>query len=114
MELTKVWINKVDFGKTKGYATLQFDNKLTVKGFRIMEGSKGLFLAMPSVKLKEPKDGKEYDDTTTMSKEFKQEVEEAVLNEFNGTTGSKKSNDMNPRQARQNASLDDVTPPWDN
>lgn len=40
--------------KLKAYATITFDNSFVVRNIRIIEGSKGLFVAMPSRKLKEP------------------------------------------------------------
>ena len=40
-------INK-ESSKLKGYATVYLDNEFVVKNIRIIEGKKGLFLAMPS------------------------------------------------------------------
>ncbi|MCX5716569.1 MAG: septation protein SpoVG family protein [Candidatus Omnitrophica bacterium] len=39
--------------KLKAYATVTFDNAFVVRNIKIIEGQKGLFVAMPSRKLKE-------------------------------------------------------------
>lgn len=56
MEITEVRIflkSGVD-KKLKAYATITIDNAFVVRNIKVIEGNKGLFVAMPSRKLKEP------------------------------------------------------------
>jgi len=56
MEITEVRIfSKEDAsGKLKAYATITIDNVFVVRNIKIIEGKTGLFIAMPSRKIKEP------------------------------------------------------------
>ncbi|MDD4203351.1 MAG: septation protein SpoVG family protein, partial [Candidatus Omnitrophica bacterium] len=40
--------------KLKAYATLTFDDSFVVRNVKVIQGNKGLFVAMPSRKVKEP------------------------------------------------------------
>ncbi len=56
MEITEVRIflrESVD-RKLKAYATVTFDNAFVVRNVKVIEGEKGLFIAMPSRRIKEP------------------------------------------------------------
>ena len=55
MEITEVriFLKEGPDKKLKAYATLTFDNQFVVRNVKVIEGSKGLFVAMPSRKLKE-------------------------------------------------------------
>ncbi|MCK4262051.1 septation protein SpoVG family protein [bacterium] len=55
MEITEVRVrlrNEGD-GKLKAYATMTFDNEFVVRDVKVIEGRKGLFVAMPSRRLRE-------------------------------------------------------------
>ena len=56
MEITevKIFLKEGQDRKLKGYATLTFDNSFVVRNVKVIEGNKGLFVAMPSRKLKDP------------------------------------------------------------
>jgi len=56
MEITEVRMflkDSVD-KKLKAYATVTFDNSFVVRNIKVIEGSNGVFIAMPSRKLKTP------------------------------------------------------------
>lgn len=55
MEITevKVFLKEGQDKKLKAYATLTFDNAFVVRNVKVIEGNKGLFVAMPSRRLKE-------------------------------------------------------------
>ncbi len=56
MEITEVRIflkDSVD-KKLKAYATVTFDDAFVVRNIKVIEGSSGLFIAMPSRKIKQP------------------------------------------------------------
>jgi len=56
MQITevKVFMKEGQDKKLKAYATLTFDNCFVVRNVKVIEGNKGLFVAMPSRKLKDP------------------------------------------------------------
>ena len=55
MEITEVRVSLRDGGnrKLKAYATITFDNAFVVRNVKVIEGNKGLFVAMPSRKMRE-------------------------------------------------------------
>lgn len=66
-------------GKTAAFFDVQTDDGITLKGFRLVNGSNGLFLSSPDQK---GKDGKYY-ETVTLPKEMKSELEKLAIEEFN-------------------------------
>ncbi len=56
MEISEVRIFLKDSPdkKLKAYATVTFDNAFVVRNIKVIEGSSGLFIAMPSRKIKQP------------------------------------------------------------
>ena len=56
MDITevKIFMKEGQDKKLKAYATLTFDNMFVVRNVKVIEGTKGLFVAMPSRKLKDP------------------------------------------------------------
>ena len=55
MEITEVriFLKEGQDKKLKAYATLTFDKSFVVRNVKVIEGTKGLFVAMPSRRLKE-------------------------------------------------------------
>ena len=55
MEITEVriFLKEGQDRKLKAYATLTFDKSFVVRNVKIIEGTKGLFVAMPSRRMKE-------------------------------------------------------------
>ncbi len=55
MEITEVRVSLREGGnrKLKAYATITFDNAFVVRNIKVIEGNKGLFVAMPSRKMRE-------------------------------------------------------------
>ncbi len=56
MEITEVRVILKDSPdkKLKAYATVTFDNVFVVRDIKVIEGTSGLFIAMPSRKVKQP------------------------------------------------------------
>jgi stage V sporulation protein G len=56
MEITEVRVFLKDSPdkKLKAYATVTFDNAFVVRNIKVIEGTSGLFIAMPSRKVKQP------------------------------------------------------------
>ena len=81
MKITDVRITKGDWGKTKGLVNVTFDGVFVVSGIKIIEGSNGYFLGMPSRKTVTS----EYKDVCfPISKDFRKEMEIVVLAEYEG------------------------------
>jgi stage V sporulation protein G len=66
-------------GKTAAFLDVQTEDGITLKGFRLVNGSNGLFLSSPDQK---GKDGKYY-ETVILPKEMKSDLEKMALEEFN-------------------------------
>jgi stage V sporulation protein G len=56
MEITevKIFLKDSPDKKLRAYATVTFDNAFVVRNIKVIEGSSGLFIAMPSRKIKQP------------------------------------------------------------
>jgi len=56
MEITevKVFLKDSPDKKLKAYVTVTFDNAFVVRNIKVIEGTSGLFIAMPSRKVKQP------------------------------------------------------------
>lgn len=56
MEITevKIFLRDSPDKKLKAYATVTFDNAFVVRNIKVIEGSSGLFIAMPSRRIKQP------------------------------------------------------------
>lgn len=68
--------------KTLAFFDIQLDNEIIIKGFRIINGSKGLFISAPDEK---GKDGK-FHETVILPKEMKADLEKIALEEYNKLT----------------------------
>ena len=85
MKITaKVFKNKGD-GAIKANASITFDEEFVVTGLKIVSGSKGLFVSMPSQK---NKDGDYKDTAYPITKEFRQKIIDVVLKVYNGDDDS--------------------------
>ena len=66
-------------GKIAAFFDVQTNDEILIKGFRIIKGTSGLFIATPNEK---GKDGKYY-DTVIFPKELKSDLEQIALDEYN-------------------------------
>jgi stage V sporulation protein G len=69
-----------DAGALKGFADLVVGDELTIKGLRIIEGKKGLFVTMPR---EQGKDSKWYDQVVCNSAETFDHITDVVLEHYN-------------------------------
>ena len=83
-------INKGSWGKVRAFFDVETDEGFTMKGFKLIEGSNGLFVSMPSEK---NKDG-DYQDTVFASKQLRQEVNKIALKEYSNPVAQKMSGGM--------------------
>jgi stage V sporulation protein G len=79
MEITEVRVFPIEEPKLKAYVTITFDNCFVIRDLKIIEGTSGLFVAMPS---KRRKDGSFKDIAHPLNAETRNLLERAVLDEY--------------------------------
>ena len=80
MKIIKMNPTKTDaHGKTVAFFDIQTDDGIIIRGFRIVNGTKGFFIASPEEK---GKDGNYY-ERVMLPKELKERLEKLALEEFN-------------------------------
>ncbi|MBN1636799.1 MAG: septation regulator SpoVG [Deltaproteobacteria bacterium] len=80
MEITEVKVFPVkDNDKLKAYASVVFDNCFVVRDLRIISGTSGLFVAMPSRKRK---DGTFRDTAHPLNMETRDKIEKSILESY--------------------------------
>lgn len=81
MQITDVRIRKVEAeGKLKAYVTITFDDCFVVHNVKIIEGTSGLFIAMPSRKTA---NGEYKDVAHPISPDFRTAIQTRILDEYN-------------------------------
>ena len=81
MQITDVRIRKVEAeGKLKAYVTITFDDCFVVHNVKIIEGTSGLFIAMPSRKTAS---GEYKDVAHPISPDFRNAIQSKILDEYN-------------------------------
>jgi len=87
MRITNVRVHQLEGeGKIKAYGTVVFEGMLTVTDLRVVDGSKGLFVSMPSRK---NKDGQYKDIVYPCTAEMREAIQKAVLGAYRALAGSK-------------------------
>ncbi len=80
MEVTEVRVFPVgNEERLKAYATITIDNVFLIRDLRVINGNAGLFVAMPSRKMK---DGTFKDIAHPLNSETRQMIESKVLSEY--------------------------------
>lgn len=93
MEVTEVRVFPVDEDKLKAYVTITFDHCFLIRDLKIIRGTTGLFVSMPS---KKRKDGTYKDIAHPLNNETRRMIEEKVIAEYQkvlaegGSHGTKK------------------------
>lgn len=73
-------INKLDgTGTLKAFCDVAVAESFLIKGIRVVEGKKGLFVSMPQ---EQGKDGNWYDTVIPLTKEARQQISELVLKTY--------------------------------
>ena len=79
MKVTDVRIKEIDMGKLKAVASVTFDEVFVVHDIKIIDGEKGLFVAMPSHKT----EGMYRDVAHPLNSDFRAYVVEEIMNAYN-------------------------------
>jgi stage V sporulation protein G len=84
MEITEVRVFPVSEDKLKAYVTITFDDCFVVRDLKVIHGSNGLFVAMPS---KKRKDGTFRDTAHPLNNQTREMIESRVLSEYEKEVG---------------------------
>lgn len=77
MEITDVRVRKIETeGKLRAYVSITFDDSFVVHDLRVIDGNKGMFVAMPSKKLP---NGDHKDIAHPINTEIREKIQKAVL-----------------------------------
>ncbi len=79
MEITDIQVRLRDEDKLKGFVNLTFDNCFVVRGCKIIQGSSGYFVSMPSQK---QEDGSYRDIAHPINSEMRQIIENQILKAY--------------------------------
>ena len=80
MQVTDIRIRKINTeGRMKAIVSITFDDAFAVHDIKVVEGDKGLFVAMPSKRMP---DGEYKDIAHPISSEVREMVQTAVLKEY--------------------------------
>ncbi len=80
MEITDVRVRKINKeGKMKAVVSITFDSNFVVHDIKIIEGEKGLFIAMPSRKAG---DGEYRDIAHPINSETRQRIQDIILEKY--------------------------------
>ena len=79
LEITEVRIALRDDDKLKAFASMTFNDAFVVRGLKIIEGTNGMFVAMPS--RKKP-DGTFQDIAHPINNESREFIESRILSEY--------------------------------
>ncbi len=79
MEITEVRITLRNEEKLKAFASITFDDCFVVRGLKVINGSQGYFVSMPSRKRK---DGSYQDVAHPINNEMRKKIEDKVLDAF--------------------------------
>lgn len=79
MDITEVRVYPVEEDKLKAYVTITFDNCFVIRDLKIIKGNNGLFIAMPSRKMK---DGTFRDTAHPLNNETRRMIEDKVLGQY--------------------------------
>ena len=80
MQITDVRVRKVSKeGKMKAVVSITLDNEFVVHGIKVIEGEKGLFIAMPSRKAG---DGEYRDIAHPINSETRDKIQKIILEKY--------------------------------
>ena len=66
-------------GPLKAFVDLSIDKVLLIKGFRVVQGPKGLFISMPQ---EQGKGKRWYDSIRCLDKEFKKQLDDEIMSAY--------------------------------
>ncbi len=79
MEVTEIRVFPVDEDKLRAYVTITFDHCFVVRDLKIINGTSGLFVSMPS---KRRKDGTYKDIAHPLNNETRRMIEDKIIAQY--------------------------------
>ena len=80
MTITDVWVRKIEKeGKLKAIVSITLDNEFVVHDIKVIEGDKGLFIAMPS---KKSADGEFRDIAHPINSSTREMIQSTILDRY--------------------------------
>ena len=80
MTITYVWVRKIEKeGKLKAIVSITLDNEFVVHDIKVIEGDKGLFIAMPS---KKSADGEFRDIAHPINSSTREMIQSTILDKY--------------------------------
>lgn len=79
MEITEINITLRDEEKLRAFVNVTFDNVFVVRGMKVIKGSNGYFISMPSRKMP---DGSFRDIAHPITNDFRQFIEKVILDKY--------------------------------
>jgi stage V sporulation protein G len=102
MQLTDIRVFPVDEDKLKAYVTITFDHCFVIRDVKIITGTSGYFVSMPS---KKRKDGTHKDIAHPINQETRAMIEERIIAEYQkvltGAAEKKASSENEPSFSAQ-------------
>lgn len=83
MEITEIRVFPVNEDKLKAYVTITLDHCFVVRDLKVIQGTAGLFVAMPA---KRRKDGSFKDIAHPLNAETRERMERVILDEYEQET----------------------------
>ena len=103
MKITEIRIHLMNEDRLKAFASVIFDNEFVVRNMKVVEGTNGIFLCMPSRKMP---DGSHKDMVHPINHSFREYLESHVLEAYRKEIGQpinaahSPSSDYNTTSAR--------------
>lgn len=103
MEITEVRITLRNEEKLKAFASITFDDCFVVRGLKVISGSQGYFVSMPSRKRK---DGSYQDIAHPINNEMRKKIEDKVLDAFESELSKDGQTLKSPASGEEDDTLD--------
>ena len=85
MEITEVKVHPINEDKLKAFVTIVIEGCFVIRDIKIIEGTHGLFVAMPS---KRRKDGQYKDIVHPLNQETRKQIEDRIFAEYKAQVSS--------------------------
>jgi len=96
MEITEIRVIPVNEDKLRAYVTITLDDCFVIRDLKVIHGTSGLFIAMPS---KKRRDGSYRDIAHPLNRETREWMEQLILTEYDREMKGRDPNAPFPKAA---------------
>ena len=97
MKITEIRIHLMNEERLKAFASVTFDDSFVIRNMKIIEGTKGIFLGMPTRKMS---DGSYKDMVHPINQEFRKYLEDNIIKAYQDELAkSKEGAEAKPAEA---------------